>query len=147
MISVQWRQISTLLIAVFVATACAHARPQPEVVREKAAPPDARILFATASSRVAAKERNAINANIAWLKITPNAAVILEGHADERGSEEYNMALGDRRARSVAAELLRGGVNPWQVVGVISRGELSPIARGHNLRTWAANRRVEIIVR
>lgn len=147
MISVRSKQIRGLLVAMFAAMSCAHVRPQSPAASEQVAPPNSRIHFATAGSTISRRQGKAVNDNIAWLKHSPNVAILLEGHTDERGGEEYNLALGDRRARSVAAALLRGGVNPWQVVGVISRGELKPAVHGNNPRAWAANRRVEIMVR
>ncbi len=72
--------------------------------------------------------------------------VTVEGHADERGTEEYNLALGDRRARSVIDYLVRLGV-PRSKVNVVSKGELDPADSGHNESAWAANRRAEFIRR
>ena len=70
--------------------------------------------------------------------------VIIEGHADERGTEEYNLALGDRRARSVTTYLERLGVSGGKV-RVISKGETDPLDPSSNEAAWAKNRRVEFI--
>ena len=70
--------------------------------------------------------------------------VRLEGHADERGSREYNIALGDRRALSVQRVLELNGVAPGQV-SVVSYGEEKPAAEGHSEAAWRLNRRVEIV--
>lgn len=67
----------------------------------------------------------------------------LEGHADERGTREYNMALGERRGNSARDFLIQEGVNGAQIE-VISYGEESPAAMGSNDESWALNRRVEI---
>ena len=67
----------------------------------------------------------------------------LEGHADERGTREYNMALGERRGNSARDFLIQEGVNGAQIE-VISYGEESPAAMGSNEESWALNRRVEI---
>lgn len=69
--------------------------------------------------------------------------VRLEGHADERGTREYNLALGERRANAVRAYLVAQGVSGAQI-DVISYGEERPAVGGHNEAAWAKNRRVEI---
>lgn len=70
--------------------------------------------------------------------------VIIEGHADERGTEEYNLALGDRRARAVTEYLRRLGVDSGKL-NVISKGETDPVDNGSNEDAWSRNRRVEFI--
>ena len=72
--------------------------------------------------------------------------VRLEGHADERGTREYNMALGERRANAVRSYLMSQGVSSGQVE-VVSYGEERPAAAGSNEQSWAMNRRVEIVYR
>jgi peptidoglycan-associated lipoprotein len=70
----------------------------------------------------------------------------LEGHADERGTREYNLALGERRANAVRAYLIAQGASRSQIE-VISYGEEKPAKRGHSESSWAQNRRVEIVYR
>ena len=72
--------------------------------------------------------------------------VRVEGHADERGTREYNLALGERRADAVRAYLVSQGASNSQIE-VISYGEEKPIVSGKNERSWAKNRRVELIYR
>jgi peptidoglycan-associated lipoprotein len=69
--------------------------------------------------------------------------VVLEGHTDERGTREYNMALGERRAASVQRYLVLQGVSPAQLE-LVSYGEEKPAAMGSNEEAWAQNRRVEL---
>jgi peptidoglycan-associated lipoprotein len=71
-------------------------------------------------------------------------SVRLEGHADERGSREYNIGLGDRRAQSVRRVLLFQGAATGQI-DTVSYGEEQPVDPGHNEAAWARNRRVELI--
>jgi len=78
-----------------------------------------------------------------YLSANPNANVRLEGHADERGTREYNMALGERRALAVARFLQVNGVSPSQIE-TISYGEEKPAVLGHDRSAWAQNRRVEL---
>lgn len=69
--------------------------------------------------------------------------VVLEGHTDERGTREYNMALGERRAKAVQRYLVLQGVSPAQLE-LVSYGEERPVAGGHTEADWAQNRRVEL---
>ena len=90
-----------------------------------------------------AEARAALRLHAEWLKAHPAVNIRLEGHADERGTREYNMALGERRANSVRDFLVQEGVNA-AVMEVISYGEESPAAMGSNEASWALNRRVEM---
>jgi len=74
----------------------------------------------------------------------PSAHIRVEGHTDERGSREYNVALGERRAKSVARVLEMDGVGPRQL-SVVSYGAEKPAVRGHDESAWQYNRRVEIV--
>lgn len=78
-----------------------------------------------------------------YLARNPSATVRLEGHADERGTREYNMALGERRAQAVERVLLANGVAPRQIESV-SYGEERPAVVGHHEGAWSQNRRVEL---
>jgi peptidoglycan-associated lipoprotein len=78
-----------------------------------------------------------------FLSSNPAVSVRLEGHADERGTREYNIALGERRAKAVARVLMVNGVSASQIE-TISYGEEKPAVLGHNDQSWAENRRVEL---
>ena len=79
-----------------------------------------------------------------YLASNPDVRVRVEGHTDERGSREYNIALGERRAQAVQKALLYQGAAP-NMIEVISYGEEKPAAYGQNEESWAKNRRVELI--
>ncbi len=79
-----------------------------------------------------------------YLLDNPAVIVRLEGHADERGSREYNIGLGDRRAQAVRRVLLFQGVADNQV-STVSYGEERAVAMGHDEQAWARNRRVELV--
>ena len=79
-----------------------------------------------------------------YLSFNPNASVRLEGHADERGTREYNVALAERRAQSVKQLMLYEGAGNDQI-SVISYGEEKPVAFGHDEESMSLNRRVEIV--
>ncbi|MEH6628111.1 MAG: peptidoglycan-associated lipoprotein Pal [Motiliproteus sp.] len=82
-------------------------------------------------------------AHAKYLIDNPSASVVLEGHADERGTREYNMALGERRAKAVSRYLTVQGVSSSQVE-TVSFGEERPDSIGHNEASWDQNRRVEL---
>lgn len=86
----------------------------------------------------------AIEAHARYLSSNPNAKVRVEGHTDERGSSEYNIALGERRAKAVEAILLSHGASPAQVV-VVSYGKEKPAVQGHDESAWKYNRRAVIV--
>ncbi len=80
-----------------------------------------------------------------WMQANPAVVVVIEGHADERGTREYNLALGERRANSARNYLLALGVQPNRV-GVVSFGKERPAVVGSNEYAWAQNRRAVIVV-
>ena len=83
----------------------------------------------------------AILDNVAeWMKSNPSKMVLIEGHCDERGTDEYNLALGDRRANSAKTYLMQLGVDSGRIY-TISYGEERPIAIGSTESAWAKNRR------
>ncbi len=80
-----------------------------------------------------------------WLRNNPGGSVVIEGHCDERGTSEYNLALGDRRAKSVEAFLIDLGVSASRLI-TLSYGEERPTDSGRNEEAWAKNRRVHFII-
>ncbi len=88
-------------------------------------------------------DKPAVRAHASYLAEHPNRAVRLEGHADERGSSEYNLALGQRRAEGVKKMLVLGGAKNGQIE-TVSYGEEKPKASGHDETSWAQNRRTDI---
>ena len=102
------------------------------------------IYFDLDSSNVRADFRSTIEAHAAYLAGNPDVLVSLEGHADERGSREYNLALGERRALAVRKQLVLLGASAGQAQAV-SYGEERPVTEGSDEQSYALNRRVEII--
>jgi peptidoglycan-associated lipoprotein len=102
------------------------------------------IYFEYDSADVLPEYREYINAHGDYLAANPDARVTVEGHTDERGSREYNVGLGERRARSVSRLLLFRGASSSQI-GIVSFGEERPADYGHDETAWRQNRRVEII--
>lgn len=99
------------------------------------------IYFEFDSDRIRSEFEPVLAAHARYLRENGNARVVLQGHTDERGTREYNMALGERRARSVERFLSVQGVSPCQIE-VVSYGEERPAARGQNEEAYAQNRRV-----
>ncbi|OMH38773.1 peptidoglycan-associated lipoprotein Pal [Motiliproteus sp. MSK22-1] len=84
-----------------------------------------------------------LSAHAKFLVDNPSQLVVLEGHADERGTREYNMALGERRAKAISRYLTVQGVSNSQIE-IVSYGEERPAVIGHSEDAWGQNRRVEI---
>lgn len=101
------------------------------------------IYFEFDSAAIRSEDRAAIQAHAEYLSQNSSASVVLEGHSDERGSREYNIALGERRAKAVRQLLLFQGAVASQLQ-TVSYGEETPAAIGHDEDAWQQNRRVEI---
>ncbi|HSA89371.1 MAG TPA: peptidoglycan-associated lipoprotein Pal [Burkholderiales bacterium] len=86
--------------------------------------------------------RTLVESHARWLKANPQAKIVIEGNADERGSREYNVALGQRRAESVTKMLMLLGAKADQIEAV-SWGEEKPRAGGHDEQSWSENRRAD----
>ena len=102
------------------------------------------IYFDFDNAEIRTEYRDIVAAHAANLSRTASMKVRLEGHADERGSREYNIGLGERRAQSVRRALMLQGVGDAQIV-TVSYGEERPAQAGSDEAVWAKNRRVEIV--
>lgn len=102
------------------------------------------VYFAFDSSAIRAGERMKIESMIAAMQSDPAAYLLIEGHCDERGTEEYNRSLGERRALSLREELAKAGVNANRI-RTLSFGEDKPAVVGHDESAWSKNRRGEFI--
>jgi len=100
------------------------------------------IYFDYNSPDLRPQYRPLLEKKAAWLKSHPEYSLKIEGHCDERGTEEFNLALGERRAKVVMSYLVSLGVPPGRI-STISYGEERPSASGHDERAWAKNRRAE----
>ena len=104
------------------------------------------VYFDYDSALLRAGEEAKLVAVLAHLQQNADAHITVEGHCDERGSNEYNLSLGQRRADAVRAALIGQGADAARVEAM-SRGEESPAAPGHDESSWSQNRRGEFIVR
>ncbi|MDC0445834.1 peptidoglycan-associated lipoprotein Pal [Candidatus Pelagibacter sp.] len=99
-----------------------------------------RVFFATNETILTTASRETLRAQAAWLRKNSSINVILEGHADERGTREYNLALGERRANSAKDYLMTYGISSDRI-SVISYGKERPVDAGSNPLAWSKNRR------
>lgn len=102
------------------------------------------IYFAFDSSEISEEDIEVIKHHGKYLALHPDMSLRLEGHTDERGTREYNVALADRRAQAIKKLLLYQGAGASQIT-IISYGEEKPAAMGHDEDSWKLNRRAELV--
>jgi peptidoglycan-associated lipoprotein len=103
------------------------------------------VFFDLDESTIREDARGPLQKNAEWLKRWTSTRIMVEGHADERGSAEYNLALGDRRASAVKSYLVNLGI-PENRINVVSKGKESPFCRESNESCWQENRRGHFII-
>ena len=103
------------------------------------------VLFDYDSSSLNAAADQTVREWAGWMRQFPAISVVIQGHCDERGTREYNLALGDRRANAVRNVLLALGIAPDRV-GTISFGKERPAVSGHDEGAWARNRRAVLTI-
>ena len=99
-----------------------------------------RVFFATNESILTTASRETLRAQAAWMRKNSSINVVLEGHADERGTREYNLALGERRANAAKDYLMTYGISSDRIT-VLSYGKERPVDSGSNPLSWSKNRR------
>jgi len=104
------------------------------------------VYFAFDSAALSAMAQDTLKRKAAWLRDNAGVAVTIEGHCDERGTNEYNLALGERRAESARAYLVDLGIAASRL-STISYGEERPLDPGHDEEAWAKNRRGQFQLR
>ena len=104
------------------------------------------ILFEFDSASLSVEAQEILRAKAGWLRENPRARVMIEGHCDERGTNEYNLALGDRRAYSARAFLVDLGIDDARLT-TISYGEEQPIDSRSSEEAWAKNRRAHFVIK
>jgi peptidoglycan-associated lipoprotein len=143
----------TMLAASLVVSACANKTDQ--VGAAGAATPGSqqdfvvnvgdRVFFETDSSELTPQARATLDSQVQWLQRYSQYTFTLEGHADERGTREYNIALGARRAQTVREYMASRGISP-QRMRTISYGKERPVAVCDNISCWSQNRRVVTVL-
>ncbi len=152
-----------LLVTLALAPACKKKPPADAAATDGAAAPVAvqeaarpqhidelitnfeKVFFDTDSSELDIASRGVLDRNAAILQEHVEVKVQVQGHADERGTVDYNLQLGNERANAVKSYLVGQGVGPDRIL-VISYGEEMPAATGHHESSWAQNRRAEFVV-
>ena len=146
------KKISVIILAGIALTACATQQKAgtgmmqgdvytgTETVEYLATGVKDRVFFATNESILTTKSRDTLRKQAAWLRENSNVSVVVEGHADERGTREYNLALGERRANAAKDYLMTYGISADRI-SVISYGKERPVDPGSNPLSWSKNRR------
>ena len=144
-----------ILLACLVLTACATKKTSDssvsgqmqgdtytgtDTVKELAKGVPDRVFFATNETILTTASRETLRKQAAWLRKNSKITIVLEGHADERGTREYNLALGERRANSAKDYLMTYGISSNRI-SVISYGKERPVDSGSNPLGWSKNRR------
>ena len=111
-----------------------------ETVKELAKGVPDRVFFATNETVLTTASRETLRKQAGWLRKNSDITVVLEGHADERGTREYNLALGERRANSAKDYLMTYGISSDRI-SVLSYGKERPVDSGSNPLSWSKNRR------
>ncbi len=104
----------------------------------------ATVYFEYDKASLSNDTRNTLKSNADWIKRNPNFTVQIEGHTDERGSVEYNLSLGERRAKSVKEFLVAQGIDAKRLT-IISYGEEKPLQQGSDESAWGRNRRANFV--
>jgi peptidoglycan-associated lipoprotein len=105
-----------------------------------------RVFFGFDRYDLTPEAQAALQAQVAWLQANPQWRIVIEGHCDERGTREYNLALGERRANAAANYLVALGLDPNRIVQVISYGKERPAVLGSDESAWAQNRRAVTVL-
>ena len=128
------------------APAPATPAPQPKPSEFTANPNLTDIRFDFDKYNIRPGDAKILDADAAWLKSNPGNLVLIEGHCDERGTNEYNLALGERRAKSTMNYLVAQGVQASRIT-IISYGKERPVCTEHNEGCWSNNRRAHFLTK
>src|SRR5262245_26351629 len=147
--------LALALAAAFAVSACANKSPQDSMASAGAATPGSqqdfvvnvgdRVFFEVDSSELTGQARATLEKQAQWLQQYGNYAFTIEGHADERGTREYNIALGARRAQAVRDYLAAQGIPPGRM-RTVSYGKERPVAVCNDISCWSQNRRAVTVL-
>ena len=150
MLNKNLKNILLIIFATLILSACSTAKKSgnidgdvytgKETVEYLAAGVPDRVFFATNKSSLTTASRATLRKQANYLRKNKNLTVTIEGHADERGTREYNLALGEKRASSVKDYLISLGINSERI-SVVSYGKERPQVLGSNKAAWSMNRR------
>jgi len=103
------------------------------------------VFFDFDKATIREDQKAALNANVGWLKTNGRSKLTIEGHCDERGTAEYNLGLGERRAKAVKDYLVAAGI-PTDRIATVSYGKERPFVLGHDESAWKWNRRGQLVI-
>lgn len=103
------------------------------------------IFFDFDKSTIRDDAKSSLNEDLQWLNANPTAQIVIEGHCDERGTAEYNLGLGERRAKAAKDYVMAAGINAKRI-RTVSFGKERPFATGHDESAWKWNRRAHFVV-
>ena len=141
-----------IILASLVLTACATKKTSTigqmqgdtytgtDTVKELAKGVPDRVFFATNETVLTTASRETLRKQAGWLRKNSDITIVLEGHADERGTREYNLAIGERRANAAKDYLMTYGISASRI-SVLSYGKERPVDSGSNPLAWSKNRR------
>jgi len=104
------------------------------------------VYFNFDDATLTSDARMILKQKVSWLRENPGASVLIEGHCDERGTSEYNIALGQRRAQSIKTFMINAGISTSRL-STVSYGEERPVDFANNETAWAKNRRAHFIIK
>jgi peptidoglycan-associated lipoprotein len=110
-----------------------------------AAAPLKDVFFDFDKATIREDQKAALNTNVGWLKANGQRKLTIEGHCDERGTAEYNLGLGERRAKAVKDYLVAAGI-PADRIATVSYGKERPFVMGHDESAWKWNRRAQFVI-
>ena len=150
-LGMNFKRLLAIVLAGLVLTACATQKKQTgqmqsdvytgsDTVEYLATGVKDRVFFATNKSTLTTASRDTLRKQAAWMRKKKDLKFSIEGHADERGTREYNLALGERRANSAKDYLMTYGISSDRIT-VISYGKERPVDSGSNPLAWSKNRR------
>ena len=150
-LGMNFKRLLIVVLAGFVLTACATQKKQTgqmqsdvytgtDTVEYLATGVKDRVFFATNKSTLTTASRDTLRKQAAWMRKKKDLKFAIEGHADERGTREYNLALGERRANAAKDYLMTYGISSNRI-SVISYGKERPVDPGSNPIAWSKNRR------
>ena len=150
-LGMNFKRLLIVVLAGFVLTACATQKKQTgqmqddvytgsDTVEYLATGVKDRVFFATNKSTLTTASRDTLRKQAAWMRKKKDLKLAIEGHADERGTREYNLALGERRANAVKDYLMTYGISGSRL-SVISYGKERPVNSGSSPLAWSQNRR------
>jgi peptidoglycan-associated lipoprotein len=152
--NIKMKKLLSVFCAIIALSACSTlsesslfggSECESKLARDFTANAEDRIFFAFDSSAISADSAEILDTQVNWLKKHEDVKVVVQGYCDERGTREYNLALGERRANAVKQYLVSKGIAADRI-STISYGKERPAVLGNNEAAWAQNRRAVTVV-